>query len=29
TIIVDASKIRAIYRDLVQTLPAVAVFNGL
>ena len=29
TIIVDASKIRAIYRDLVQTLPTIAIFNGL
>lgn len=29
TIIVDASKIRAIYRDLVSTLPTIAIFNGL
>jgi polysaccharide biosynthesis/export protein len=29
TIIVDASKIRAIYRDLLQALPTVAIFNGL
>lgn len=29
TIIVDASKIRAIYRDLLQTLPTVALFTRL
>ena len=29
TIVIDSSKIRAIYRDLVQTLPMVALFNQL
>jgi polysaccharide export outer membrane protein len=29
TIVVDASKIRSIYRDLLQALPTVAVFNSL
>lgn len=28
TIVVDASRIRSIYRDLLQTLPAIAVFNS-
>lgn len=29
TIVIDSSKIRSIYRDLLQTLPAVAIFNSL
>lgn len=29
TVVIDSSKIRAIYRDLIQTLPMIAVFNTL
>lgn len=29
TIVVDGSKLRAIYRDLLQTLPTIAIFNSL
>ena len=29
TIVVDASKIRTIYRDLLQTIPVIAIFGGL
>jgi polysaccharide export outer membrane protein len=29
TIVVDSSKVRSIYRDLLQTIPVIAIFNSL
>ncbi len=29
TVVVDSSRLRAMYKDLIQTLPAIAVFNQL